>query len=67
MSRIHIVKKEKKMGGSAFTPALEGLKLVKSEQGELLTSPFLDVCKLILPILGFSFNFFFLLKTIFIS
>lgn len=42
------------MEGSAFTPALEGMKHVKSEQGDLLTKPFLDVCKLILPILGLS-------------
>lgn len=34
-----------------FTPALEGIKHVKSEDGELLTRPFLDVCKHILPVI----------------
>lgn len=40
------------MEGSVFTPALEGIKLVKSEQGEILTQPFLDACKHILPVIG---------------
>lgn len=40
------------MEGTAFSPSLEGMKHVKSEQGEMLTKPFLDVCKLILPVLG---------------
>ncbi|XP_014512247.1 glycolipid transfer protein 1 [Vigna radiata var. radiata] len=39
------------MEGSVFTPALEGIKLVKSEQGEILTQPFLDACKHILPVI----------------
>ncbi|XP_021910883.1 glycolipid transfer protein 1 [Carica papaya] len=39
------------MEGTVFTPSLEGMKHVKSEQGEMLTKPFLDVCKLILPVL----------------
>uniref|UniRef100_A0A1D1Z5L8 Pleckstrin y domain-containing family A member 8 n=1 Tax=Anthurium amnicola TaxID=1678845 RepID=A0A1D1Z5L8_9ARAE len=39
------------MEGTVFTPSLEGMKLVKSENGEMLTKPFLDVCKLILPVL----------------
>lgn len=34
-----------------FTPSLEGMKHVKSENGVMLTKPFLDVCKLILPVL----------------
>lgn len=34
-----------------FTPSLEGMKHVKSENGEILTKPFLDVCKHILPVL----------------
>ncbi|CAI0463843.1 unnamed protein product [Linum tenue] len=37
--------------GSVFAPSLEGMKHVKSEQGEMLTKPFLDVCKLILPVI----------------
>ncbi|XP_021751972.1 glycolipid transfer protein 1-like [Chenopodium quinoa] len=37
--------------GSVFTPALEGIKLVKSEDGEMLTRPFLDACKHILPVI----------------
>lgn len=41
-----------KMEGTVFTPALEGIKHVKSEQGEILSQPFLDVCKHILPIIG---------------
>ncbi|KAK7391718.1 hypothetical protein VNO78_20137 [Psophocarpus tetragonolobus] len=43
--------KTKKMASSVFTPALEGIKLVKSEQGEILTQPFLDACKHILPVI----------------
>ncbi|XP_044484770.1 glycolipid transfer protein 1-like [Mangifera indica] len=39
------------MEGTVFTPSLEGMKHVKSEQGEMLTKPFLDVCKLILPVI----------------
>ena len=40
------------MAGTIFTPSLEGMKHVKSEDGEMLTKHFLDVCKLILPVLG---------------
>lgn len=40
------------MEGTVFTPALEGMKHVKSEQGEMLTKPFLEVCKMILPVIG---------------
>ncbi|XP_042060033.1 glycolipid transfer protein 1-like [Salvia splendens] len=36
---------------SAFSSCVEGLKHVKSDHGDLMTKPFLDVCKLILPIL----------------
>jgi len=39
------------MEGSVFSPALEGIKHVKSEQGEILSQPFLDVCKHILPVI----------------
>ncbi|KAK4482349.1 hypothetical protein RD792_009502 [Penstemon davidsonii] len=38
------------MEGTVFTPALEGMKYVKPE-GVMLTKPFLDVCKQILPII----------------
>ena len=41
-----------KMADSIFGSALEGMKLVKSEEGEMLTKPFLDVCKNLLPVLG---------------
>uniref|UniRef100_A0A803PCZ1 Glycolipid transfer protein domain-containing protein n=1 Tax=Cannabis sativa TaxID=3483 RepID=A0A803PCZ1_CANSA len=39
------------MEGTVFTPALEGIKHVKSENGEMLTMPFLQVCKHILPVI----------------
>ncbi|CAM8977899.1 unnamed protein product [Rhodiola kirilowii] len=39
------------MAGTVFTPCLEGIKHVKSDQGEMLTKEFLDVCKLILPVI----------------
>uniref|UniRef100_A0A5B6ZG76 Glycolipid transfer protein domain-containing protein n=1 Tax=Davidia involucrata TaxID=16924 RepID=A0A5B6ZG76_DAVIN len=39
------------MEGTLFTPALEGMKHVKSDEGEMLTKPFLDVCKQILPVI----------------
>ncbi|EXC20582.1 Pleckstrin homology domain-containing family A member 8 [Morus notabilis] len=38
-------------GSTVFTPALEGMKNVKSDNGEMLTKPFLDVCKEILPVI----------------
>ncbi|XP_033128700.1 glycolipid transfer protein 1-like isoform X2 [Brassica rapa] len=40
-----------KMEGTVFTPCLEGMKHVKSEQGEMLTMPFLDLCKTLFPVL----------------
>nr|GMD75885.1 glycolipid transfer protein 1-like [Ipomoea batatas] len=40
-----------KMEGTLFSPALEGLKLLKCERGDIQTKPFLDVCKFVLPIL----------------
>ncbi|KAL0383637.1 UNVERIFIED_CONTAM: Glycolipid transfer protein 1 [Sesamum calycinum] len=40
------------MEGTVFAPALDGMKHVKSEDGVMLTKPFLDVCKLILPVIG---------------
>ncbi|KAL0740598.1 hypothetical protein Bca4012_082111 [Brassica carinata] len=39
------------MEGTVFTPCLEGMKNVKSEQGEMLSKPFLDLCKTILPVI----------------
>ncbi|CAL5075733.1 unnamed protein product [Urochloa decumbens] len=39
------------MEGTVFTPSLEGMKHVKSESGVILTKPFLEVCKHILPVL----------------
>lgn len=39
------------MEGTIFAPSLEGMKHVKSEEGEMLAKPFLDVCKLILPVI----------------
>lgn len=41
--------------GTVFTSALEGTNHVKSETGEMLTKPFLDVCKHLLPVLGTKF------------
>lgn len=38
-------------GTTVFSPALEGMKCVKTDKGEMLTKPFLDVCKNILPVL----------------
>ncbi|RRT71764.1 hypothetical protein GW17_00003293 [Ensete ventricosum] len=40
------------MEGTVFTASLEGIKHVKSENGVILTKPFLEVCKHILPVLG---------------
>ncbi|KAH7573209.1 hypothetical protein JRO89_XS03G0090500 [Xanthoceras sorbifolium] len=40
------------MEGTVFTASLEGMKHVKSPEGEMLTKPFLEVCKLILPVIG---------------
>ncbi|CAL9023482.1 unnamed protein product [Prunus brigantina] len=37
--------------GTVFTSALEGTNHVKSETGEMLTKPFLDVCKHLLHVL----------------
>ncbi|KAI4349373.1 hypothetical protein L6164_009965 [Bauhinia variegata] len=39
------------MKGSVFSAPLEQLKHVKSEEGQILTKPFLDVCKTLLPVL----------------
>ncbi|CAH8357643.1 unnamed protein product [Eruca vesicaria subsp. sativa] len=39
------------MEGTVFTPCLEGMKHVKSEQGEMLTKPFLDLCKTLFPVI----------------
>lgn len=40
------------MEGTVFRPALEGMQHVKSEDGVMLTKPFLDVCRLIIPVIG---------------
>ncbi|KAK9724280.1 hypothetical protein RND81_05G060800 [Saponaria officinalis] len=39
------------MAETVFTPALEGIKLAKSDDGEMLAKPFLDACKQILPVI----------------
>ncbi|GAV76046.1 GLTP domain-containing protein [Cephalotus follicularis] len=39
------------MEGTIFGPSLEGMQHVKNEEGLMLTKPFLDVCKLILPVI----------------
>ncbi|XP_068654833.1 glycolipid transfer protein 1 [Aristolochia californica] len=39
------------MEGTIFNPCLEGMKHVRSDEGEMLTKPFLDVCKLVLPVI----------------
>ncbi|KAF5183711.1 Glycolipid transfer protein [Thalictrum thalictroides] len=39
------------MEGTVFTPSLEGIQHVKTPEGEMLTKPFLDVCKNILPVI----------------
>uniref|UniRef100_A0A0E0G9V0 Glycolipid transfer protein domain-containing protein n=1 Tax=Oryza nivara TaxID=4536 RepID=A0A0E0G9V0_ORYNI len=41
----------REMAETVFTPSLEGMKHVKSESSVILTKPFLDVCKQILPVL----------------
>jgi len=46
------VQQNTKMEGTVFAATLEGIKHVKSEQGEILSQPFLDVCKHILPVIG---------------
>lgn len=39
------------MDGTVFGPALEGMNHVKSQEGVILTKQFLDVCKLIVPVI----------------
>ncbi|XP_022760310.1 glycolipid transfer protein 1-like [Durio zibethinus] len=39
------------MEGTVFTPSLEGMQHIKSPEGEMLTKPFLEVCKLIMPVI----------------
>ncbi|RZB81013.1 Glycolipid transfer protein 1, partial [Glycine soja] len=41
-----------KMEGTIFTPALQEIEHVKSDQGEILSKLFLDACKHILPVIG---------------
>ncbi|KAJ9176465.1 hypothetical protein P3X46_011774 [Hevea brasiliensis] len=38
-------------GGTVFTASLQGIQQIKSRDGEILTRPFLDVCKTILPVI----------------
>ncbi|CAN6462084.1 unnamed protein product [Victoria cruziana] len=38
------------MGTTVFTPSLEGIKVVRSEEGHLLAKPFLQMCKNVLPV-----------------
>ncbi|AQK53706.1 Glycolipid transfer protein 1 [Zea mays] len=44
------------MAQTVFTPSLEAMKHVKAENGVILTKPFLDVCKQILPVLVQKFS-----------
>jgi len=37
---------------TVFGPALELMKSVKSADGQMLTKPFLDVCRNVLPVIG---------------
>jgi hypothetical protein len=37
---------------TVFGPALELMNSVKSPEGEMLTKPFLDVCRNVLPVIG---------------
>ena len=48
------VQQSPKMEGTVFTPALQEIEHVKSDQGEILSKPFLDACKHILPVIGAS-------------
>lgn len=41
-----------RMEESVFSSPLEGLARVRSEEGKILTKPFLDICKSLLPVLG---------------
>nr|GEX71115.1 homeobox-DDT domain protein RLT1-like isoform X2 [Tanacetum cinerariifolium] len=45
------VEAEEDLKGTVFALAFEGMKHVKSEEGEMLSMPFLDVCKQILPVI----------------
>ena len=35
-----------------FADALEAIPHVKSSSGDMLTKPFLDVCRMVIPVLG---------------
>ncbi|KAL3675357.1 hypothetical protein R1sor_025305 [Riccia sorocarpa] len=39
------------MAETVFTPALQAMPHVKSPAGDMLTKPFLDVCRLVLPVI----------------
>ncbi|KVI00342.1 Glycolipid transfer protein domain-containing protein, partial [Cynara cardunculus var. scolymus] len=49
------------MEETVFTPAIEGMKKIKSDHDEILTKPFLDVCKMLLPILVYIMVYVFVL------
>lgn len=49
----------KNMGTTVFTPSLEGIKVVRSEEGHLLAKPFLQMCKNVLPVVGAVWAFCF--------
>ena len=53
------------MEGTVLNPSLDGMKHVRTKEGEMLTKPFIDVCKLILPILGVSESHSFTFPTFF--
>lgn len=40
------------MEENIFTRALEAAKHIRSEDGAILTEPFLDLCKHLLPLVG---------------
>jgi len=40
------------MEGTVLMPSFDEMKHVRTKEGEMLTKPFIDVCKLILPVLG---------------
>lgn len=37
---------------TVFGPALDLMKHVKTPEGQMLTKPFLDVCRNVLPVIG---------------
>lgn len=43
---------------TVFGPGLELMQSVKSPEGQMLTKPFLDVCRNVLPVIGGFFVFY---------